>query len=306
LTSLTARVVDNRSGGKTVIHPTITYSFSTAKLHGEIRPQLPKPGIVRCRYKPTDYNVLPEIPMHALLMPEWLLKPGNGRKGFFWPPLRAKPAVTIDGGSIVFHVDARQTKDWNMDVTFRYTPERDWFDFECTIIPHVAIKDFEFFIASYITEDMESTWVSAATSKGEVFKKIDCRRTRPWGSVYTVARDAKAKANLQDGRWQLSPREAGTDLWQDYFFARPILIAMKESTGLAVVTMVDPAVCSLLAGQHHRVETAHDFALATDLVAEKKFIGRARVVIRKIGRFPAAKKAIDVMWKEFQASLAPK
>jgi hypothetical protein len=301
--ALVSRVVDNRSGGKTVIHPSITYSFSTQRLSGEIRPNLPKPGVVRCRHKPTNFDVLPEIPQHALLMPEWLLKPGNGRKGLFWAPLRARPTVSVDGGSILFHVDADQTEDWNMDITFRYTPERDWIDFEYRIIPHKAIKDFELFIASYFTEEMESTWVSAATDDGEQFRKIECRNTIPWGSVYTVARDAKAKANLQDGRWQLPPREAGEDLWQEYFFKRPILTAMRESTGLAAVTMVDPAVCSLLAGQHHIIETAHDFALATDLVPEQPFVGRARVVIRKIGRFPAAKKQIDEMWDRFETYL---
>ncbi len=150
---------------------------------------------------------------------------------------------------------------------------------------------------------MESTWVSAATSEGEVFKKIDCRNTVPWGSVFTVARDAKAKAYLTDGRWNLSPKESGKDLWQDYYFKRPILIAMKESTGMALVTMVDPKVCSLLAGQHHVVETAHDFGLNADLKPEQPFVGRARVVIRRIGKFPGAKEKIDSMWREFEASL---
>ncbi|MAG93456.1 MAG: hypothetical protein CMJ48_06880 [Planctomycetaceae bacterium] len=301
--ALVSRVVDNQSDGKTVLHPMITYAFSTQHLSGEIRPNLPKPGVVRCRHKPTNFEVLPEIPQHALLMPEWLLKPGNGRKGLFWAPLRAVPRVSVEGGSVLFHVGADQTQDWNMDITFRYTPERDWIDFECTIIPHAAIKDFELFIASYITEAMESTWVSAATDDGEQFRKVDCRNTIPWGSVYTIARDAKAKTNLQDGRWQLPPKEAGEDLWQEYYFKRPILTAMQESTGLAAVTMVDPAVCSLLAGQHHVTETAHDFSLAGDLVPKQPFVGRARIVIRKIGRFPEAKKQIDAMWAAFEKSL---
>ena len=72
---------------------------------------------------------------------------------------------------------------------------------------------------------------------------------------------------------------------------------------MALVTMVDPKVCSLLAGQHHVVETAHDFGLNADLIPQQPFVGRARVVIRKIGSFPDAKKQIDAMWKDFEASL---
>ena len=296
-------VTSNTSGGKTVIQPTPVYYFQTQQLRGAIRAVLPKPGVVQCRHKPSQYDVVPQVPLHALLMPEWLLRPGNGREGIFWRPLSARPQVTVKHGSVFFHVGAEQTKRWNMDVTFRYTPERDWIDFECKVIPHAAIDAFEFFIASYVSEDMESTWVSAATPEGEVFKKIDCRRTMPWGSVFTVARDAKAKALLSDGRWNLPPQEAGKDLWQDYYFKRPILIAMNESTGMAVVTMVDPKVCSLLAGQHHVVETAHDFALNADLKPQQPFIGRARVVIRKVGKFPKATEEIDAMWSHFAAAL---
>jgi hypothetical protein len=290
-------------GGETVVEASVVYNFQSEFLRGEIRPNLPKPGVVRCRYKPTLYDTVPDIPLHALLMPEWLLKPGNGRKGIFWAPVNARPKVSIDDGSILFHVDAEQMKDWNMDVTFRYKPARDWIDFTCTINPHVSIDDFELFIASYVTEDMESTWASAAVDDGETFKKIDCRKTVPWGSVFTVARDAKAKSYLTDGRWNLSPQESGKDLWQDYYFKRPILIAMKESTGLAVVTMVDPKVCSLLGGQHHAIETAHDFAFNADLVAGKPFVGHARLVVRRIGKFPQAATEIDKMWEEFISTL---
>jgi len=298
-----ATATANRSGGKPVIHPTSTYTFDTQQLNGEIRPYLPKPGIVRCRHKPTQFDIVPEIPMHALLMPEWLLRAGKGRQGIFWHPLCVQPRVSVERGSVFFHVGAEQTQDWNMDVTFRYTPKRDWIDFECQIVPHVAIQDFEFFIASYVTEAMESTWVSAAVAGGEEFKKLDCRRTEPWGSVFTVARDAQAKAYLSDGRWNLPQREAGKDLWQDFYFRRPVLVAMDEATGLAVIIMVDPNVCSLLGGQHHLVETAHDFAFNADLEPEQPFVGRSRLVIRNIGTFPEATSTIDELWRDFQEFL---
>ena len=275
----------------------------TSHLLCEIRPDVRKRGVVRCRYKPSGYEVVPDVPKHALLMPEWLLRPGSGRHGIFWEPLNARPNVTVEEGSVVFSVSADQTKDWNMDVSFRYTPRRDWIDFECRIVPHVAIKDFEFLFASYIIEDMESTWVSAAMPTGEVFKKIDNRRTVPYGPPFSITRDAKTKAYLTDGRWKLSGAEASKELWQDFFYKRPILIAMKESTGLAAVTLVDPKTCTLLTGQHHHVETAHDFTFSGDLKPGKTFLGRARLVVRPIGKFPEATKQIDAMWNEFMESL---
>jgi len=250
-----------------------TTEVETSDLVCQIRPDLPKPGVVRCRYKPTGYEVVPDVPNQALLMPEWLLKPGAGRQGIFWGPLNAEPDVKVEEGSVVFSVAAEQTQDWNMDVTFRYTPRRDWIDFTCRIVPHAAIRDFEFFFASYITEDMESTWVSAAMPDGEVFRKLDNRQTKPWGPPYTITRDARARAYLSDGRWNLTGAEASRELWQDFFFHRPILVAMNESTGLAAVTMVDPQVCSLLGGQHHEIETAHDFTFCGDLQPDQPFCG---------------------------------
>jgi len=273
----------------------------TSHLLCEIRPDVHKRGVVRCRHKPSGYEVVPDVPKHALLMPEWLLRPRTGRQGIFWAPLKARPNVTVEEGGVVFRVSADQTKDWNMDLTFRYTAQRDWIDFECRIVPHAAITDFEIFLASYVIEDMESTWVSAAVPEGEVFKKLDNRRIV--GRPFAVTRDARAKAYLSDGRWKATGLETDKERQPDFYFKRPILVAMKESTGLAAVTMVDPNLCSLLAGQHHRVETAHDFTFSADLKPGKPLLGRARLVVRPIGTFPAARKHIDAMWNEFIESL---
>ena len=192
-----------------MIRPTLTYVFETDDLSGEIRPDLPKPGVVRCRHKPTKFDVLPDVPLHALLMPEWLLRPGRPREGIFWSPCHAKSEVFIEGDCVIFHVPAHQTRDWQMDITFRYRPGPDWIDFQCEIIPEIAIDGFEFFFASYITEAMESTWISAAFPEGESWQKLDNRKTEPWGPPYFVVRDEQARTYLEDGRWHLDGREAG-------------------------------------------------------------------------------------------------
>jgi hypothetical protein len=298
-TSLTTQQSDSakttRRGSTTVIE--------TSHLLCEIRPDRPKPGVVRCRYKSTGYEVVPDFPKHALLMPEWLLKPGTSRQGIFWAPLKARPKVTVEKGSVVFSVSAKQTKHWNMDVSFRYTPKRDWIDFECRMHPHVTVKDFELFIASYVINDMESTWVSAVDATGsEVFKKLN-NRAVPQRTTYAIVRDAKAKKHLSDGRWPLNGKLAGRELCELFYFKRPILIALKESTGLAVITMVDPKFCSLLAGQNHKLETAHDFTFSDNLMPGNPIVCRARIVIRPIGKFPEAKERINGMWEEFVKSL---
>ena len=285
-----------------MIRPTLTFAYETRDLQGEIRAELPKPGVVRCRHKPSSLEILPEVPLHALLMPEWLMRPGV-RHGIYWEPCKARSIVGVEGDSVVFHVTSDQTGEWEVDFKFRFTPGPDYIDFSCTMFPSQPIDAFEFFFASYTTETLESTWISANLPNGESFEKLDNRNTPPWGPPYFIPRDNDAREQLHDGRWSRLGLDGGGALLPGWCFARPILVAMQEATGIAAVTLVDPAVCTLLGGQHHAVETAHDFTFGADLRPDEPFVGRARIVIREIGRFPHAVEAIDGMWAEFLDSL---
>ena len=109
-----------------MIRPALTYLFDTRDLEGDIRGELPKPGVVRCRHKPTGFEVLPEVPLHALLMPEWLMRPEGTRHGIYWEPYKARTQVSGKGNLILFHVTPDQTPEWNMDITFRFQPGPDW------------------------------------------------------------------------------------------------------------------------------------------------------------------------------------
>lgn len=284
-----------------------TFQFDTANLFGEIRApgpvyrDLPKPGVVLCRHKPSGTDVVPEVPFHALLMPEWLLRPGRPREGIFWGPLNAKADVAVEADSVVFRIPRAATGSWEFDAVFRYSPGPDWIDFSCTLEPGVSIPDFEFLFASYIDSRFDETWMPVSTADGEVWRTLD-RGDLKHG--YQIAGDAESHTFLTDGRWADTPEiERGIIDRPDWFFARPILIALERSTGLAVVTLVEPARCTMLPMQHHAVETAHDFTIGGDLEAGKTYLARARVVIRNVGEFPDTTDAVEAMWQHFLGSL---
>ena len=69
------------------------------------------------------------------------------------------------------------------------------------------------------------------------------------------------------------------------------------------MTLIEPEKSRTLCGQKHRYETAHDFTFSGDLVPGEPFTGRARLVVRNVGRFPAAVSEIDAMWREFERTL---
>ena len=79
-----------------------TYPFETEWLLGEIRCDVPKPtseykpGVVYLAHKgepkpphKPEYDLLPDVPRQALLMPEWLKK-ANCSDGIFWSPWYSK------------------------------------------------------------------------------------------------------------------------------------------------------------------------------------------------------------------------
>ena len=289
-----------------------TYPFETEYLLGEIRCDVPepeityKPGVIylshkaepRPPYQP-GYDLLPEVPRQALLMPEWLKK-ANRSDGIFWNPCHAKAHAYIEGDAVVFEVDADQTLDWDLSVKFRYTPGPDWIDFEMRLMPNKEHRDFDFFFASYIVEDMESTWVPALVCGREEWRKLDNRKTKPWGPIYGVPRDDDYRKFIYDGRYGDAKNLAGIE---SYNYSRPIIVCHKQDTGLACITMVEPEKNRMLCGQHHQSETAHDFTFSGDLTPGELLTGKARLVVRNIGSFPEASKEIDRMWHEFEEKL---
>jgi len=289
-----------------------TYPFETEWLLGEFRCDVPeptityKPGVVylahkgepRPPHKP-GYDLLREVPRQALLMPEWLKKP-NRSDGIFWSPCHAAAVTVLEQSTVLFKVAADQTRDWNLSVEFRYTPGPDWIDFEMRLMPNTPHKDFDFFFASYITEDMESTWVPALIDGREEWRKLDNRGTEPWGRMYGVPRDETYRRQIFDGRYGDIEDAGGIE---DYNYSRPIIVCQKQDTGLACVTLVEPEKNRILCGQKHQYETAHDFTFSGDLVPGRLFTGRARLVVKNIGAFPDAVREIDKMWDAFQEEL---
>lgn len=283
-----------------------TYPFETDCLLGEIRCDLPKPGVIYLAHKgepspphKPGYDLLPEVPRQALLMPEWLKTCGRS-DGIFWKPCEAKATTCLESDTVIFKVAADQTRDWDFSVEFRYTPGPDWIDFEMRLLPNKEYKDFDLFFASYIIEDMESTWVPALIDGNEEWRKLDNRNTEPWGRMYGVPHDKAYRQKIFDGRYGDMKDRSGIE---DYCYSRPIIVCHKQDTGLACVTLVEPEKNRILCGQQHQYETAHDFTFSGDLVPEELFTGKARLVVRNIGSFPDAVHEIDKMWDAFQEKL---
>ena len=161
------------------------------------------------------------------------------------------------------------------------------------LLPNKAHQGFDFFFASYIIEDMESTWVPALIDGKEEWRKLDNRNTEPWGRMYGVPRDEDYRQKIFDGRYSGVKENPGGI--EDYCYSRPILVCHNQESGLACVTLVESEKNRILCGQKHQYETAHDFTFSGDLVPGELFTGKARLVVRNIGSFPDAVQELSLI-----------
>ena len=148
-----------------------------------------------------------------------------------------------------------------------------------------------------MAEAFSETWVPLTSHDGtDHWKKLDNRRVH--NEVFGVVRDAAARKRVEDGRSTL-PR-AGLKL-EARPFGKPILVARSPSSGFALVFLCDPTATTLLGGQYHTWDTAHDWCFGFDLVGFGVGIGVADTIVSASGSvatsLPPAKAPDRLTWR---------
>ena len=71
--------------------------------------------------------------------------------------------------------------------------------------------------------------------------------------------------------------------------------------------LCDPEMTTLLAGQYHKWDTAHDWSFSSDLVKGKPMRARTRLVYRSFRDPDSMRKEIKELWQAFaQKSASPR
>ena len=225
---------------------------------------------------PTYWPVDQLVPLRSVwLWPEYYLRKGFTDRG----SIPSAPVVfERRDDQIVYHYPTDPEVGIAMDVAFGV--DGHTIDARYTVTAEKHYTDFELFMASYVDAALGETWVPArgiAANGGWV--QVDNRR-HVWGCWMVLANPASAR-RLFDGRWDfIRDAELEHHAIAGYLLDRPIMVARSAVTGAAAVFLGDPRETTLVGGQYHERDTAHDFGLfGKDLQPGQSLEARVRVVL---------------------------
>ncbi len=243
------------------------YAFNTGVISGMINPFGDYHGVSGLMHRDHMINVV--RPHKALLNAEYYLRPGSGM--YMHPRWLSKQRCVehgLEDGRVVLKFPEEDAYGFRMTLT--YGAAEDVIDMTMRIDPTRPIEAFEIFFASYVVEAFSETWVNLQSSG---WKRLNNRGEM--NASFAVACGDRALLLMRDGRfgdWQVEV--------DDEFFAQPILVDLDPSTRMALIFQLDEAATSLLCGQYHGWDTAHDWSFGADLVPGEPFEARARLVYR--------------------------
>lgn len=255
------------------------YVFETSFLKATVWAGYPRTGVHELIVKDLNHNVV---------------RAGDGI--FLWPEYYMRRGFSRRGAAPHAQSRARQTR-WRLEdkaLTIVYPAEEDWktelqvthrisgrcIDSEYAVTSSIAHPQFELFVASYVDSAYTATFVQAQNvEKNDGWIALDNRR-HLWGAFMVSSGPASA-ARQFDGRWDfIRDREAEHANMSLFHFKRPMMIIWNERRGESLVFMAEPDTCTLIAGQHHETDTAHDFSLfGLDLEPRKQYEARVRLVV---------------------------
>jgi hypothetical protein len=255
------------------------YEFDTGQIAGHIEPYTWYHGISRLSHKDARGNIVLAKQRKAFLNAEYFLSPGSGRH---MRPRRlsAGKQTTHEllGDMVVIHFPPEPEYRFKMDLTYR--PHGDTVDMEMKIMPFKDVPGFEIFFASYVSETLRETWVPLKRQNGSrQWTKLDNRQVL--NKCFGIVRDESEHARLKDGRFDTLMTDPTKCKLEALSFHEPILVARNPDAGFALVFLCDPDRTTLLAGQYHGADTAHDWCFGTNLVAGKPMTARVRMIYRR-------------------------
>lgn len=217
------------------------------------------PGVTECVYKPLGVPLINETPPNSLFLPEWLLRPKGPRDGVLWRQAFFVMPERIPHGVRVRFPDEALAQE-GLRCTFDYRAIGDMLLLDGYIEATRRQTDLEIFFASYISNHLNATY-APARHNSEITWKLIPNRVEYWKSAYFICSTPETQHWRRDGRMSDASDLGDWSLVYDadWPFAAPILVALEESSGLAAIQFVDDH-CTVLAGQYHPHDTAHDFA----------------------------------------------
>jgi len=212
-----------------------------------------------CVYKPLGVPMVNATRPNCLFLPEWFLRPGGPRDGSLWREAFFVKPEKIPHGVRIRYPDEALAKS-GVHCTLDYTVKGDMIGLDGFFEATRSQTNLEVLIASYLPNRLNATYAPAGRDSDITWKPITSR-VEIWKSAFWVCVSPEVRGWRRDGRVG-DAKELGD--WSlvydaDWPYAAPILVDIEEASGLAAILFVDDN-CTVLTGQYHPNDTAHDFA----------------------------------------------
>ncbi len=238
------------------------------------------PGVGQCIFTPLNAPLVNSTPPNALLMPEWILKPGGPRDGTPWRLAGSVRPDPIPNG-IRIHYPDEELASQGLRFTLEYRVADDMILLDGYIEATREHTNVEILFASYLPNRLNATYVPTRANGEISWRPVP--RGEPWKSFYFICSSPETRHWRRDGR----VADATVLDWRkafdpDWLFTAPILVGIEDSSGLAAIHFVDEN-CSALVGQPHDNDTAHDFTWGwRSLHSEQRIHARAALWITQL------------------------
>ena len=238
------------------------------------------PGVGQCEFTPLNVSLVNATRPNALLMPEWILRPGGPRDGTPWRLASSVKPEPIPHGVRLSYPD-EELVDQGLRLTLEYRVIDDMIFLDGYIEAIRRQTHLEFLFASYLPNRLNATYVPSPLESGISWRPVT--RGEPWKSSYFISSSSETHRWRRDGR-VADAREVDWSMAfdPDWFFAAPILVGIEDSSGLTAVHFVDDN-CTAVLGQPHDNDTAHDFTWGWSVLdSGQKVHARAAVWITQL------------------------
>lgn len=271
------------------------YEFDTGPLFGGIAPRGHYHGICGLMHRDQQVDVV--RPGKAFLNAEYYLRPGSGAH-MLPRALSTEERTTheLRDGVVVVRFPAEP--QFGLEMELAYRPHEDAVDMQMTISPTRDVPAFEIFFASYVCEAMTETWLSLAGPAGAA-DWVKPNNRAVVNDCFGAVRDDAARSALDDGRWGAPLTSRPEWHLESRPFDRPILLARDPANGMTLAFLCDASATTMIGGQYHGWDTAHDWSLGQDLLAGRPTTARVRLVYRRFAGAELMFDELQSIWSDF-------
>lgn len=269
-----------------------------------------RPGVREIRIRDSQcWPTSQPVPTRGIwLWPEYFMRKGvTTRSGVPTGGLRHE----FRDGEVVYCYEP--DPEWQIAMESGFRVHGNAIDARYTLTAQCHHPEFELFMASYVDSAFGQTLVQARNvAANDGWTVIDNRRDL-WG-VWMVFADGAAATRFFDGRWEfIRDHELEHSFAALYTLERPIMVAYSVLTGAAAVFLSDPRETTLLGGQYHERDTAHDIAFfGRDLEPGRTVEARVRTLLMpgttswgSVDAIdpPRLRELIDDEWQRWEGAL---